>query len=209
MSELSRLALIHHTDKRDHGYTRIYEQYLEPIRTQIRNVVEIGVNAGGSLHMWREYLPQARIWGIDINPECKYYEYKNVNVFTGSQTDEAFLSKCCDEIGSPIDMILDDGSHVNKFTIKSFHALFPRLKPKGIYIIEDLGCSYSKIDSVENCREVWPGMKLNGPENMDNNRVDMDEFFKKIITGIDAESNNIASIHFWKWCVIILKGDAK
>lgn len=209
MSELSKLALIHHTDKLDHGYTHIYEQYLEPLRGQIRNVLEIGVNAGGSLHMWREYFPNARIWGIDINPDCKYYEYKRVGVFVGDQTDEVFLNKCCDDIGSPIDLIIDDGSHVNTFTTKTFYTLFPRLKSHGVYIIEDLSCSYAKLDTDEKCRENWPGMKLNKPGNLDNDRTHMDNFFNNMIHNVDKEIQNVLSVHFWKWCAIILKGDAK
>lgn len=37
---------------------------------------------------------------------------------------------------------MDDGSHINYDIIKAFKILFPRVKPNGIYVIEDLHTSY-------------------------------------------------------------------
>lgn len=41
-----------------------------------------------------------------------------------------------------IDIIIDDGSHINEHVIKSFSILFPLLNMGGIYAIEDLQTSY-------------------------------------------------------------------
>jgi len=39
-------------------------------------------------------------------------------------------------------MILDDGSHMSSHMIYSFEHLFGSVKSGGVYVIEDIGCSY-------------------------------------------------------------------
>lgn len=45
----------------------VYEPFLAPVRGRAETIVEIGVERGGSLHMWAEYFPTARVWGVDID----------------------------------------------------------------------------------------------------------------------------------------------
>jgi len=92
-------------------------------------------------------------------------------------------------------------------TLASFEYLFnQRLNNKGIYIIEDLGCSYDKLQTNHNVLENWPGMKYNDNQlSYDNDREDMDKFFLKIIRDLDQRSGNILSIHFWAMTCIIMK----
>src|SRR5690606_7193808 len=54
-----------------HHYIPIYDRYFARFRNTPVRFLEIGVSKGGSLQMWRQYLgPEARICGIDINPDC-------------------------------------------------------------------------------------------------------------------------------------------
>ena len=46
--------------KRDH-YFEVYERYLSPIRRSNPVVLEIGVQLGGSVEMWRDYFGPANI----------------------------------------------------------------------------------------------------------------------------------------------------
>jgi 23S rRNA U2552 (ribose-2'-O)-methylase RlmE/FtsJ len=106
--------------------------------------LEIGVDRGGSLQMWRNYFgPQAIIFGIDINPECQKYDGLAGNVRIGSQIDQSFLKKVIDEMGG-VDVILDDGSHSMKHVPLTLSYLFPCLSDTGIYMIEDLHTAYWK-----------------------------------------------------------------
>ena len=105
--------------------------------------LEIGVFQGGSLELWRKYWPEATIYGIDINPECKDKADPPTQVRIGSQADPAFLRSVVEEMGG-LDIVLDDGSHIGKDQVASFETLFPLLSYGGVYAIEDLHTSYWK-----------------------------------------------------------------
>lgn len=99
--------------------------------------------------MWKRYLPHAQIYGIDIH--AKNIREPRITVFQGSQSDRAFLEKVTAEIG-PIDLLIDDGSHIGDHIHVSFESLFPKVRPGGLYVIEDLHTSY------------WPSMAGARPE---------------------------------------------
>jgi hypothetical protein len=143
MSLLNELALKYGTDKSSeaHNYCNKYDKVLLPLREQFTNVLEIGVDKGFSLKMWEEYFPNATIFGLDIDPECKKYEVGRVKILVADQGDETQLNQVGQEFGS-FDLILDDGSHKHRHQILSYKILFPYVKRGGLYIIEDLFTSY-------------------------------------------------------------------
>ena len=54
----------------------------------------------------------------------------------------ALLINIIHQIGPDLDIVIDDGGHSMNQQITSFHTLFPLLKNKGLYVIEDLHTSY-------------------------------------------------------------------
>lgn len=125
-------------------YFDIYEKHFERFRWKEFTMVEIGVDGGGSLAMWKEYFgSRAKIVGIDINQNCKQYENPEANVFVeiGNQSDTNFLQSVLDKHGLP-DLILDDGSHRMNDLNATFDFLYPKLKDGGIYFVEDLLTCY-------------------------------------------------------------------
>ena len=52
---------------------------------------------------------------------------------------------------SAFDVIVDDGSHVCVHVFRSFNALFPKLRPGGVYIIEDLNMAYADTGERAGC----------------------------------------------------------
>ena len=52
-----------------HRYDRFYPTFLEPLRNQEFNMLEIGIHEGGSFLLWEEYFPKANLYGIDINSD--------------------------------------------------------------------------------------------------------------------------------------------
>lgn len=123
-------------------YFDIYHRHLEKFRGKPVVVVEFGVQFGGSSQMWREYFgPDAVIYGVDIDPRCKAWEEPGFKVFIGDQSDRSFLRQIAAEIG-PIDVIIEDGGHRPEQQIATFEVMYKRVRPGGVFLIEDLHTSY-------------------------------------------------------------------
>ena len=78
--------------KADHFFD-IYDSHLSHLRDEKLNILEIGVFNGGSLYMWKNYFPNSKVTGIDIDPYTKRWEEtdKDIKVYIGDQCDLKFL----------------------------------------------------------------------------------------------------------------------
>jgi len=208
--DLIKLAEIYGTDKWGiHFYIPHYLTHFKPFRNRKINLLEIGVGgyenpkAGGeSLRMWKRYFPLGKIYSIDIYDKS-FNEENRIKIFKGSQVDELFLKEMLNEI-SPLDLIIDDGSHINSHVIESFKILFPFLKEGGIYVIEDTQTSY------------WPD--YGGDSDDLENKQTIMNYFKKITDGLNHKElvnsdyqptyfdEHIVSIHFYHNLIFIYKG---
>ena len=128
-----------------HKWKHYFPAYEEHFRRYVNRplvFIEIGVSAGGSLQMWREYLgPHAQIVGIDIDPGCARHESDGIAVRIGNQSDPVLLQSVIDEFGAP-DIVLDDGSHEMGDLLSTFEFLYPRMSQTGVYFVEDLHTAY-------------------------------------------------------------------
>lgn len=125
-------------------YFEIYEFWFKEYKNKPIVILEIGVFQGGSLKMWRSYFGEnAKIFGIDINPECKQFETENTKIFIGSQEDPEFLNSIKKQLPK-IDILIDDGGHYMNQQITSFETLYGHIKEDGVYLCEDLHTSYWK-----------------------------------------------------------------
>ncbi|HZV70019.1 MAG TPA: class I SAM-dependent methyltransferase [Saprospiraceae bacterium] len=146
--DLTSLAKIYQTDKwGKHFYTPVYDHWFRDLRFKPIRLLEIGIGGyakprqgGNSLRMWKHYFPQGIITGIDIHDKTELAE-KRIHIYTGDQSDADFLKKVT-VLEGPFDIIVDDGSHMQSHIITSFEALFPLMKPGGMYVIEDTQTSY-------------------------------------------------------------------
>ena len=146
-ADLAALARLFGSDKwGDNLYTDHYERHLAPYRDRRVRLLEIGIGGfedphggGESLRMWRHYLRRGLIYGLDLYE--KSLDEPRVLTVRGDQSDAAAMARLADTIG-PLDVVIDDGSHLSAHVIASFTALFPRLAPGGLYVIEDLQTSY-------------------------------------------------------------------
>ena len=183
------------------GFIQLYDKYFTPYKDLEINILEIGVDNGDSLRIWREYFSKANICGIDIHK--KNFEIKDTNILQGDQSDRNFLNKLVTEY-KYFDIIIDDGSHQAKHIIASFNYLFPYLSDNGLYIIEDLQTSYIPR---------YGGSRI----NLGKKKSSMN-FVKSLTDSINYEKNNrpffkkkefdglIKSIHFHQNIVFIYKG---
>ncbi len=120
-----------------HHYFEVYHQAFAPFRGRPVTMLEIGVQRGGSLRMWQDYLgPQARIFGMDIDPATEAHGLPGAKVFVGDQADPGFLRAALAEMGPP-DIVLDDGGHTARQQITTFDVLYPAMRLPGAYLIED------------------------------------------------------------------------
>lgn len=144
-TELGKLWLTTESSHKWPHYFPIYERVLSKYQGKTVRLLEIGVENGGSLRLWRKYLGEgATIVGIDINPDCMKHDDRasGVNVRIGSQADTKFLDELTKEFG-PFDAIIDDGSHFASHIVASFQSLFPQaLVAEGVYIVEDVHALY-------------------------------------------------------------------
>ena len=144
-NKLSFIAGLYKTDKLEHGYTSVYENYFERLRDEKLKILEIGIADGKSLLTWSDYFKNSKIIGIDIHKidiKEKKLDRDNIEVHQGSQSDENFVNEIINEYEN-FDIIIDDGSHLKKDVIKSFHLLFPYLNNEGLYVVEDMQTSYN------------------------------------------------------------------
>lgn len=148
----------------DHSYIEVYEELFKDMRFTAKNVLEIGVQYGASLRMWRDYFEKAKIFGIDIDPNCQKYEEINpagvapwpeykiqVDILNSTDSKAVNIYRINNQDGTyPVDLefdvIIDDGSHKTIHQVWTFNLFFPMLKPGGIYIIED--CLNLERDAV-------------------------------------------------------------
>ena len=203
-TELERLVATHRgfvMNKWKH-YFEIYDRHFARFRDRHITLLEIGVAGGGSLQIWRRYFgPNARIFGLDINPDCKRFESPGTQVLIGNQGDPNFLEHLADEIG-PLDILIDDGSHAYNDQLTTFRALFKRIQMDGLYVCEDL------------CSSYW-GEEFGGGVGRQGTYI---EFLKGLIDElnawfwreqVEAESNAFATcvhgMHFYPSLVVIEK----
>ncbi|MBK5929404.1 class I SAM-dependent methyltransferase [Halochromatium salexigens] len=123
-------------------YFDIYERHFTRFRDTQPVMLEIGVEGGGSLAMWKEFFgPGSHIIGVDINPDCKAHEEAGIDIFIGSQDDPALIDSIFAKYPN-IDIILDDGSHQMAHMIRSFELMYHRMSAHGVYMVEDTHTCY-------------------------------------------------------------------
>lgn len=141
-NELDEIGKKYGTDKcsKAHDYLNKYEFFLNKWKDKNINLLELGVFKGSSIKMWGEYFAHSTIYGIDINEECLIYEGENRKIFIQDLSEEDELAKL-GRLHPTI--IIDDASHLWSHQIKALYHLLPILQEGGLYILEDLGTSFS------------------------------------------------------------------
>lgn len=163
-----------HIDKPE-SYLEVYTELFKDLREKELNILEIGVQFGGSVKMLERYFPNSHITGIDNNLDRNNYTGERITLINGDQSDEDFLNTL-----EPFDIIIDDGGHQMSQQQTSFKVLYPKLKEKGIYIIEDLHTSYwgPFIDieptTIDFLKTLLDTVNRSGITNSRSNKKDLD-----------------------------------
>ena len=138
---LCRLAFKYGSDKcpqLGHHFTEFYYELFKDKKQTVKKVVEIGVEHGASLYMWRDFFPKAKIYGADIN---KNYLFKTDRIETilCDQTKAADLKKLIKRVGKDVDLFIDNTSSAPNDQVFTCLTVMPLLSKKAMYVIEDVG----------------------------------------------------------------------
>jgi hypothetical protein len=132
-----------------------------------RRMLEIGIWDGGSTAFWFEHLRPERLVAIDLRDreDSPYFRrWVTANGLEGrvltrwrtDQADRALLRELVErDLGGELDLVIDDGSHLDVPTRASFEALFPLLPPGGLYVIEDW--AWEHWPDFQDPGHVWAG----------------------------------------------------
>ena len=142
-------------------YGGLYDVLLQPHRQTIRCVVEIGIGTllpeavssmvgyaaehyrpGGSLRAWRNFLPKAEIYGLDVAPDTQFSDEPRIHTYLCDSTDAGptrqMLTRLLSQITHQPDLIVDDGLHDVTSQIMTLKNFLPALRDGGLYVVEDV-----------------------------------------------------------------------
>jgi hypothetical protein len=129
----------------------------------VGNIVDLGIFKGGSVALYQELFSPRRIVGIDWSSDrvealdrfiARHALHDDVRLYyQTSQGDQERLSWIVQENfgDQPLDLVIDDCSHMYEMTKSSLNLLLPRIREGGLYVIEDWGWAH------------WPDEYWQGP----------------------------------------------
>lgn len=153
-------------DTTHHTYTEVYHELFNTMSTQTLNVFEMGIGTnntnipsnmgvngrpGASLRGWRDYFPQSTIYGADIDKNVLFEEDRIHTVFCDQLNP--FIIRSMWKSLPDMDVIIDDGLHTFDANVAFFENSLHKLKPRGIYVIEDI--NHNDIPRFRNKIEEW------------------------------------------------------
>lgn len=150
MSQLEALFTKYGTDKGIWGYTPYYEEAMEARRFEVKKVLEIGICGyrdipnnvvGASLFVWKDYFPNAEIYGIDNDGRFIFNDQHRIHTAQCDAYDPHQLSAVMEKFGGDFDMIVDDAVHDPMPQVTLLSMLYYHLKNDGRYFIEE-ACPY-------------------------------------------------------------------
>jgi predicted O-methyltransferase YrrM len=123
-------------------------------------VVELGIAAGGSAALLALLAHPRKLVALELDPTPvaglrELIERRGLGesvrpIYGVDQADgERLIEIVRDEFaGAPLDLVIDDASHLLAETTSSFETLFPALRPGGIYMIEDWNSAHLIADQL-------------------------------------------------------------
>lgn len=129
------------TDKNStHSYLPTYAMLFSPVREAVANVLEIGVQRGGSVAMWHAYFPNATITCVDVDPAPPLLkDCPRARFVRGDAYSQVTLDALGDRRRRTYDIMIDDGPHTLQsmlFFVREYCSKL--LAPGGIAVVEDV-----------------------------------------------------------------------
>ena len=140
------------------GYSSLYGPLL--LRAQaVRSILEIGMGTthtdaishmgqnhktGGSLRAFRDFCPEAEIFGADIDRRILFQEARIQTFFVDQTNPQAFF-QLAGQIPKSFNLIIDDGLHSPEANLQTLRFALPRLASGGWAVIEDISPAAAPI----------------------------------------------------------------
>ena len=119
--------------KRGHCYGSSYENLFSAFdRESNIEILEIGVQFGGSLLAWKDYFPNSTVTGVDI-VDVRKHKSNEVTFIKSDVKSPGLLNK----LGNSYSIIIDDGSHKLQDVEYVVNNFVGKLRKGGILVIED------------------------------------------------------------------------
>ena len=201
------------------SYIKAYSLEFEKYRNNSINVLEIGSQNCGTLEIWAKYFSKSKlILGTDIESiESLSFSDPRIKTIICDSTklkDNNYLKKF------KFDIMIDDASHISKHVIINFLSLYPLLNDNGVYVVEDLSCSYWKKFNENNIqRSMYFFSNLVNFINLEHWTEEYETEIKKLFfhnfpVEIDLDNlkklfDTIHTIKFYNSMCFIFKGKSK
>jgi len=149
-----------------HSYIELYERLLAPFIDKAITLVEIGIQYGGSMLLWQDYLPKAQFVFVDnvncISPRIlEHVDRDRTSILfqdayndIGAE-DVDYLAQSGPSGG--IDFIIDDGPHTLQSQRDFLRLYLPLLNSGGVALIEDVQDTYWFADLEEEVLRLGKG----------------------------------------------------
>ncbi|NDB84890.1 MAG: hypothetical protein EB127_19630, partial [Alphaproteobacteria bacterium] len=139
-----------------HDYAWFYDLVLSGRRGMVKYILECGIGTqsgslpssmgpsgmpGASLRMWRDYFPEAIVFGLDIDKNILFKEDR-IKTFWVDQTDKNTIELFINNNSVLFDIVIDDGLHTFEAGVSLFEGVWDRLSQGGLYFIEDVEQKY-------------------------------------------------------------------
>lgn len=103
----------------------------------VSNMTRYGT-PGASLRAFRDFLPDAHIYGADVDRAILFQE-ERVSTYFVDQTDIDSFVELSAAVPDELDLIIDDGLHTPNANLASLAFGLGRLKVDGYFLVEDIG----------------------------------------------------------------------
>ena len=103
---------------------------------------------GAGLKMWRDFFPNAQIYGIDYNHKTMVDD-ERIQTFQMNSKYVLDVKNFIERVGGDFDLIVDDGSHRTTSQIQTANNFLPYLKDTGIYVTEDVSHPHELGDAID------------------------------------------------------------
>jgi len=144
-------------------YTYYYDLLFRDIRKSIKKVFECGIGTnninlpsnigengkpGASLLMWKDYFPNANIYGADIDRSILFSEDRLKTYFIDQTKTDSIVDFWHTVGETEFDLIIDDGLHSPNANIATLDFGLQIIKKNGWVIVEDINVESLSIWKV-------------------------------------------------------------